>query len=114
VGEYSRFIVFENELLRAPPKIHSGVQANLFDSGRRQEKAALVLTKADFPSLPECKDLLLSAQKQFLELPLLNAAKPPIDREKVRSEPLSSDDHRIKFGRNRTFEKGLLKKGRWI
>jgi hypothetical protein len=40
------------------------VQANLFDSGRRQKKAALASTKADFSSLPECKNLLLSAQKQ--------------------------------------------------
>jgi hypothetical protein len=40
------------------------VQANPFDSGRRQEKAALASTKADFPSLPESKNLLLVAQKQ--------------------------------------------------
>jgi hypothetical protein len=56
--------------LRAPLKIHFGGQANLFDSGLRQEKTALVSTKADFPSLPEYKNLLLSAQKQLLELPL--------------------------------------------
>jgi hypothetical protein len=56
--------------LRAPLTIHFGGQANLFDSGRRQEKAALVSTKADSPSLPECKNLLLDAQKQLLELPL--------------------------------------------
>jgi hypothetical protein len=55
---------------RAPPRIHFGVPANLFDSGRRQEKAALASTKADSPSLPENKNLLLSAQKQLLELPL--------------------------------------------
>jgi hypothetical protein len=51
--------------IRAPLKIHFGVQANLFDSGRRQEKAALATAKADFPSLPESKNLLLAAQKQF-------------------------------------------------
>ena len=55
--------------LRAPLKIHFGGQANLFDSGQRQEKAALASAKADFPSLPEHKHLLLSAQKQLLELP---------------------------------------------
>jgi hypothetical protein len=47
------------------------VQANLFDSGRRQEKAALATAKADFPSLPEYKNLLLAAQKQFLEPPYI-------------------------------------------
>jgi hypothetical protein len=55
--------------LRAPPKIQFGVQASLFDSGLRQEKATLASTKADSPSLPEYKNLLLSAQKQLLELP---------------------------------------------
>ena len=56
-----------------PLKIHFGGQANLFDSGRRQAKAALASTKADSPSLPEHNpDLsgLLTAQKQLLELPL--------------------------------------------
>ncbi len=57
--------------LRAPLKTQFGVQANFFDSGLRQEKAALVSTKADSPSLPEFKNLLLSAQKQLLELPLI-------------------------------------------
>jgi hypothetical protein len=47
------------------------VQANLFDSGLRQEKAALASTKVDSPSLPECKNGLLSAQKKLLELPLI-------------------------------------------
>jgi hypothetical protein len=47
------------------------VQAYLFDSGLRQEKAALASTKADFPSLPKYKQLLLSAQKQLLELPFV-------------------------------------------
>ena len=56
--------------LREPLKIHFGEQANLFDSGRRQKKAALVSAKADFPSLPEYKNILLAAQKQLLELPL--------------------------------------------
>jgi hypothetical protein len=56
-------------LFRAPLQIHIGGQANLFDSGLRQEKATLVSTKADSPSLPECKNLLLVAQKQLLELP---------------------------------------------
>ncbi|MFC1761688.1 hypothetical protein ACFL6U_06375 [Planctomycetota bacterium] len=60
----------EFERLRAPLTIHFGEQANPFDSGRRQEKAALVSTKADSPSLPEFKKLLLVAQKQLLELPL--------------------------------------------
>ena len=55
--------------LREPLKIHFGGQANLFDSGRRQEKTALAKAKADFPSLPEYKNLLLAAQKQLLELP---------------------------------------------
>ena len=59
---------------RAPLIIHFAVLANLFDSGRRQAKAALASTKADFPSLPEYKNLLLSAQKQLLEL-LLNRKK---------------------------------------
>jgi hypothetical protein len=56
---------------REPLKIHFGEQANLFDSDRRQEKAALASAKADFPSLSEYKNLLLAAQKQLLELPLL-------------------------------------------
>jgi hypothetical protein len=55
---------------RAPLRIHFGGQTNLFDSGPRQEKTALALAKADFPSLPEYKNLLLAAQKQLLELPL--------------------------------------------
>jgi hypothetical protein len=46
------------------------VRRALFDSGRRQEKAALATAKAHFPSLPECKNILLTAQKQLLELPL--------------------------------------------
>jgi hypothetical protein len=53
------------------------VQANLFDSGRRQEKAALASTKADFPSLPEYKNLLLVAQKPLLELPSIELKPPP-------------------------------------
>ena len=57
--------------LREPLKIHFGGQAKLFDSGRRQEKAALASAKADFPSLPEAENLLLSAQKQLLEPPLI-------------------------------------------
>ena len=56
--------------LREPLKIHFGGQANLFDSGRHQEKTALALAKADFPSLPEYKNILLAAQKQLLEPPL--------------------------------------------
>jgi len=62
--------VLKTTHLRAPLKIHFGGQANLFDSGRRQAKAALASTKADLPSLPECKNLLLAPQKQLLELPL--------------------------------------------
>ena len=58
-------------VFREPLKIHFGGQANLFDSGRRQEKAALASAKADFPSLPEYKNLLLAAQKQLLELPFI-------------------------------------------
>jgi hypothetical protein len=66
------------EFLRAPLKIHFGGQANLFDSGRRQEKAVLASAKADFPSLPEAKNLHLSTQKQLLEPPLklIQMAKP--------------------------------------
>jgi len=45
-------------------------KANPFDSGRRQAKAALASTKADLPSLPEHKILLLATQKQLLEPPL--------------------------------------------
>jgi hypothetical protein len=56
--------------LREPLIIHFGGQANLFDSGRRQIKAALAMAKADLSSLPECKNILLAAQKQLLELPL--------------------------------------------
>jgi hypothetical protein len=56
---------------RAPLTIHFGGQANLFDSGLRHEKAALASTKADFPSLPEYKNILLAAQKQLLELPCI-------------------------------------------
>ena len=58
-------------LLRVPLKIHFGRQANLFDSVRRQVKAALALTKAHLPSLTEVKKLLLAAQKQLLEPPLI-------------------------------------------
>jgi len=58
-------------VLREPLKIHFGVQANLFDSGLRQAKAALASTKAHLPSLPEYKNLLLAAQKQLLKLPLI-------------------------------------------
>ncbi len=58
-----------------PLIIQIGVQANLFDSGLRQEKAVLVSTKADFPSLPEYKNGLLVAQKQLIELPIF----PSID-----------------------------------
>jgi len=54
-------------MLWAPLKIHFGGQANLFDSGQRQEKAALASAKADFPSLPEYKNLLRAAQKQLLD-----------------------------------------------
>jgi hypothetical protein len=36
-----------------------------------EEKATLASAKADFPSLPEYKNLLLAAQKQFLELPYI-------------------------------------------
>ena len=57
--------------LREPLKIHFCVQANLFDSGRRQAKAALASTKAELPSLPEIENLLLAAQKQLLELPFI-------------------------------------------
>jgi len=61
-------------MIKGTSQIHFGVQANLFDSGRRQEKAALASTKADFPPLPEYRNLLLVAQKQSEELPLrLNA-----------------------------------------
>jgi len=58
------------QYLRESLKIHFVGQANLFDSGRRQIKAALALTKADLSFLPEYKKLLLAAGKQLLELPL--------------------------------------------
>jgi hypothetical protein len=58
-------------VLREPLKIHFGGQVNLFDSGRRQAKAALASTKAELLSLPDIKNLLLAAQKQLLEPPLL-------------------------------------------
>jgi len=57
--------------LREPLKIHFIGQANLFDSGRRQIKAALVSAKADLSWLPEHKNLLLANQKQLLEPPLI-------------------------------------------
>ena len=53
-----------------PLKIHFDGQVNLFDSGRCQAKATLASTKADLLSLPEYKNLLLTAQKQLLELPI--------------------------------------------
>ncbi len=49
--------------LRVPLRTHIGVQASLFDSGLRQEKAALVSTKADSLSLPEYKNGLFVAHK---------------------------------------------------
>ena len=58
-------------ILRGPLTIHFGEQANLLDSGQRQEKTALASAKADFPSLPECKNLLLVTQKQLSELPFI-------------------------------------------
>ena len=61
----------KDHTLREPLKIHFGEQANLFDSGLRQEKATLALAKTDFPSLPEYKNLLLVAQKQLCKLPLI-------------------------------------------
>jgi hypothetical protein len=57
------------EHLRAPQKIHFGVQTNLFDSGRRQEKAALAMAKAAFSFFGRMKILQLAAQRQFLEPP---------------------------------------------
>ena len=53
----------KNQRYREPLKIHFDGQANLFDSDRRQAKAALASTKADLPSLSEIKNLLLAAQK---------------------------------------------------
>jgi hypothetical protein len=54
---------------REPLKNHFGGQANLLGSGQRQAKTTLTSVKADFPSLPETKNLHLAAQKQLLELP---------------------------------------------
>jgi len=51
--------------------IHFGGQTNLFDSGRHQKKQALASAKPDFSSLPEYENLLLAAQKQLLELPIM-------------------------------------------
>ena len=64
-------------VLREPLKIHFGGQANLFDSGRRQKKAALASAKTLSSSLPEYKNLLLTAQKQLLELPLIKGIRQP-------------------------------------
>jgi hypothetical protein len=81
-------------ILREPLKIHFGGQANLFDSGRRQAKAALASTKADLPSLPEVKKLLLAAQKQLLELPLtfrnINFSNQRIRLRRLGDEKLNS------------------------
>ena len=45
-------------------------------------RAALFTNKADLPSLPESKNLLLAAQKQLLELPLtVNLARSPLEFE---------------------------------
>ena len=57
-------------MLWEPLNIHFGGQANLFDSGQCQKKVALASAKPRFSSLPEYKNILLAAQKQFLELPL--------------------------------------------
>ncbi|MCK5173452.1 MAG: hypothetical protein KAR47_08675, partial [Planctomycetes bacterium] len=46
--------------LREPLKIHFGAQANLFDSGQHQAKAALATAKADLPSLPKYIIILLA------------------------------------------------------
>jgi hypothetical protein len=54
---------------RVPLKTHFGEQANLFDSGLCQAKTALTSIKADLPSLPETKNLLLVTQKQLLKPP---------------------------------------------
>jgi hypothetical protein len=72
------FSVLETRLfagcdLRASLRIYFGAQANLFDSGRPQEKSALASNKADFTSVPECKNLLLVVQKQLLQLSLKNS-----------------------------------------
>ena len=53
--------------LRAPLEIHFGAQANLFDSGRRQKKAILVLANPKLTSLTEVKNLLPATKKQLLE-----------------------------------------------
>jgi len=53
--------IFTSFLLRAPLKIHFGEQANLFAASLRQVKAALSTDKADLPSLPASKNLLLAA-----------------------------------------------------
>ena len=57
--------------MRAPLKIHFGVQANLIEYGLRQAKADLASTKAHSPSLPEFNNLLLAAQKQLFRATLL-------------------------------------------
>jgi hypothetical protein len=67
--------------LREPLKIHFGGQANLLASGQCQEEADLASTKPDLPSLPEAQNLLLAAQKQLLELPLIKS-KSCIQRKK--------------------------------
>ena len=63
---------------REPLKIHFGGQANLFAAGLCQTKVTLASTKADLSSLPDGKNLLLAAQKQLLELPLILAVDEPL------------------------------------
>ncbi|MCF7955316.1 MAG: hypothetical protein K9M75_05905 [Phycisphaerae bacterium] len=67
--------MFVEDIIREPLKIHFGGQANLFDSGRRQKKQALASAKPDFSSLPEVENLLLAAQKQLLEPPIIFALR---------------------------------------
>ena len=63
----------EGHELREPLKIHFGGKRILFVSDRRQIEAALSSNKADLSSLSENKNILLSAQKQLLELPSILA-----------------------------------------
>jgi hypothetical protein len=52
-------------VFREPLKIHFGGQANLFDSGLPQEKAALASAKADLASLPESKIFYLPLKSNY-------------------------------------------------
>jgi hypothetical protein len=53
------------------------VQANLFDSGRRQEKAASASTKADFPFIARTQTSFTFRSKAIIRATLLNYSLLP-------------------------------------